>query len=143
VPALKLRRKEEAKGIAEAKLPQLVVVNRPLVGVACEVTRCGPSGVRTADVYLSFDEGQTWEKSQPDEPLTVSGGDPEHLPFRAKVMVRIPKDEVSCGIFVVVKNRAGVGIAPPNRGTIPQMRVELDTKAPEALLNPPRPDGDN
>jgi len=122
-------------------LVPLTVVSRTHVKVEFDVTRCGPSGLGSADVWLMADDGQGWQKTQSDEPLLLPQGDlPLGGPIKAGVMVKIPQPEVIYGIYLVVKSKAGVGLPPPQRNTAPQMRVELDTKSPEATLRlPPMP----
>jgi hypothetical protein len=129
-------------GLASSALPPLTVVNRPQVKVDFQITRCGPSGLGTADVYLSADDGQSWEKTQTDEPLSLPNqGDPSMgSPIQAGVMVKVPRPEVPYGVYLVIKSKAGVGLPPPHRGSMPQMRVEMDTAAPEAKLRLPVPD---
>jgi hypothetical protein len=43
------------------------------------------------------------------------------------------------GFYLVVKSGAGLSVPPPKPGDAPQMRVEVDTTAPEALLFGPQP----
>jgi hypothetical protein len=130
------------RGMEFGAEPRLTVVNRPQFKVEFQITRVGPSGLGTADVYLTTDEGQTWEKTQNDEPLTLLPWAPNqpNVPTRAEVTVRIPRPEIAYGVYVVVKSKAGVGAPPPQRGTKPMVRVELDTTPPEATLRLPVPD---
>ncbi len=125
-------------------LPRLVITNRPVVALEFDVMRWGPSGLGSVDVWVTYDDGQTWEPSQTNEPLHLPHGElPPSGSIRAGVNVKIPRPEVICGIYLVVKSKVGVSLEPPQHGTIPQLRVELDTRAPEAVLNPHKPGGDS
>jgi hypothetical protein len=124
-------------------LPQLTIVRRDFVKLEFEVARCGPSGVGTVDVYLTTDDGMHWERTQHDVPVTMLAGTEymAGMPLRGSVLVKLPQPEVPYGIYLVVKSKANLGEPPPTPGKLPQMRVEVDVKAPEAqLLLPPTPD---
>ena len=54
--------------------------------------------------------------------------------------VSLPKDEQTYGFYLVVKNRAGLGKAPPQSGDLPQVRLERDLTLPEAFLFKPEAD---
>jgi hypothetical protein len=124
---------------ASAALPQVMVVRTPELKLEFEVTKAGPSGVGSVDVYLSTDDGQRWDPSQKDLKIDVPGGLGTQQGFasRGTVTVTLPRQEVTYGIYLVVKNGAGLGKPPPHNGEPPQMRVEVDTKVPEADLMVP------
>jgi len=108
-----------------------------------EVARCGPSGLGKADVYLTTDEGQHWERSQTDVPVVSEGSNYQGMagvPIQASVSVALPKTEVIYGIYLIVKSGAGLGEPPPQPGRMPQMRVEVDTQEPIVDLLLPSPD---
>jgi hypothetical protein len=94
------------------------------------------------EVYVTLDDGQTWEKSPADNsanlPLTADarGG----VPVKGSVMVPLNREGVVHGYYIVVKNRAGLGKPAPQRGDLPQIRVEVDITPPEAQLYCPVPD---
>jgi hypothetical protein len=93
-------------------------------------------------VYVTTDEGATWEKSQADPNVTLPVT-PEmrgSQPVRGNVTVNLAKDGVIYGFYLVVKSRAGLGKEPPRPGDPPQVRIELDTMQPEAELYAPQPD---
>ncbi len=117
--------------------PPFFIVNRPVVKLDFTIKSCGPSGLGTADIYLTSDEGATWRKTQANEPLLGVPAESAVLgPVQAAVMVKIPQQDTVFGIYVDAKNKVGVG-RPPGPGTVPQMRVEMDAAAPEAELRLP------
>jgi hypothetical protein len=123
-------------------LPPLQLVNTPQFRVEFEVTKCGPSGLGGVDVWLTADDGRTWEKSVGDHrPALPPAGTPGNaLPQRGAVTITLPREGVIYGITVLVKNRAGLSKPPPRPGEPPQLRVEVDATLPEAELYAPVPD---
>ncbi len=118
----------------------LTVVSREKIKVEFDVARCGPSGLGSADVWLTADDGLTWKKMQSDEPLNLPPEEPLGGPIKAWVVVNIPQPEIVYGIYVVVKSKAGVGLPAPQQNTPPHLRVELDKLCPQAELRyPPVP----
>lgn len=123
-------------------LPSLQIVNKRQVKLGFDVTRFGPSGLGGVDVYVTTDEGATWEKSagDPNVSLPVTPETRGAQPVRGSVTVNLPRDGVIYGFYLVVKNRAGLGKEPPRSGDLPHARIELDTTGPEAKLYLPQPD---
>ncbi len=74
------------------------------------------------------------------EPLSLPADDAvKGRPTRAKVTVKIPQPEVTWGVYLVAKNKRGLCLPGPQHGTVPQLRVELDNRVPEAMLYLPSP----
>lgn len=123
-------------------LPQLQIVNKKQMKLAFDVTRVGPSGLGAVDVYVTEDEGGTWEKavSGPGENLPVSPETNSAGPLRGTVTVQIPKEGKPIGYYLVVKSRAGLGKPAPVPGESPHVRLECDTVLPNAELYAPQPD---
>jgi hypothetical protein len=126
-----------------AALPPLQIINKKQVKLDFEVGECGPSGIGSVEVYVTMDDGHTWEKSAIDAntmlpPATdVRAGQPLH----GSVMVQLNKPEPAVyGFYLVVKSRAGRGKPAPRSGDLPQVRVEVDTTPPAADLYPIKPD---
>jgi hypothetical protein len=120
-------------------LPQVKIVSQPQVQVGFGVDHLGPSGVGKVDVYLTTNDGLKWERAATETP--VRGVENGLASGRDSITVKIPRQEIVYGIFLVVKNGAGVGGPPPRDGQDrPMMRVELDTQGPEAKLYQPLPD---
>lgn len=124
------------------QLPRCQIVNKKQVKLDFEVAKFGPSGLGGVDVYLTTDEGLTWEKSagDPGVSLPVPGEARGAGPVHGSVTVALPRDGVIYGFYLVVKNRAGLGKLPPNPGDAPQIRIELDTTLPVAELYAPQPE---
>jgi hypothetical protein len=123
-------------------LPALQIVNKRQVKLGFSVGRFGPSGLGSVDVYVTTDEGATWEKSpgDPNVTLPVTGEARGLGPVKGSVTVNLPKDAVVYGFCLVVKSRAGLGKPPPRAGDPPQVRIEVDTTMPTAELYAPQPD---
>jgi hypothetical protein len=122
-------------------LPPLRIVNKKQVKIDFDVTDYGPSGVGSVDVYVTTDEGATWEltKAEPGT-MPVVGDGKGSGPLTGSVSALLPKDGVIYGFYLVVKSRAGLGQDPPRSGDVPQLRVELDTLPPKAELYAPQPE---
>jgi hypothetical protein len=123
-------------------LPPLQIVNKRQAKLSFDVSKFGPSGLGNVEVYVTTDEGNTWN------PMTIEGGvqlPPVsemrlNQPVTGSVTVNLPRDNVTYGITVVVKSKAGLGRPKPVAGDVPQIRLELDTTPPEAFLKMPKPD---
>ncbi len=128
--------------VTRGSLPALQVVNKRQVKLDFDVGAVGPSGLGSVEVYATTDEGASWE-SVPAGPDTVlpSGTDGRPAaPVRGSVTVNLAREGVPYGFCIVVKNRAGIGKPPPQRGDAPQVRLELDEKPPLAKLYAPTQD---
>jgi hypothetical protein len=103
------------------------ITNSTQVTLDYEVSKVGPSGVGSVELYLTQDEGHTWQRYADDPKL------------KPPMTVNLPGEGVF-GLRLVVRSRAGLGQRPPQSGDLPQMRVEVDTTPPVAKLFPPQPD---
>jgi hypothetical protein len=134
------------KGVAEPKppsiaaprkLPPLQHINQFEFMVEYEVSKVGPSGVGSVMLYWTRNDGQTWKEYAYDERIEnpING-------TRLQRMVRFQEGEPDgiYGFILVVKNRANIGRQPPQAGEVPELRIELDTRAPEADLYEPTRD---
>jgi hypothetical protein len=128
--------------VTRGALPPLRIVNKRQVKLDFEVAKFGPSGLGSVDVYMTVDEGATWEKSpaDPSVSLPVSSEIRGAAPVRGSVTVHMNKEGITYGFHVVVKSRAGLGKPPPQPGDPPQIRMEVDTTLPEAELYSPQAD---
>jgi hypothetical protein len=133
---------DSGSGTYRGSLPALQIVNRGQVKLGFDVTKFGPSGLGSVDVYMTTNEGSTWEK-MPGEPLVSLPLSPDGRgPVRGNVTVSMNKEGLVYGFYLVVKSRAGLGKPPPQAGDPPQVRVELDTTPPDAQLFAPQPASD-
>jgi hypothetical protein len=116
------------RGPADATAP-LEIINATQAAIDYEVTKLGPSGVGKVDLYLTRDEGRSWEHYAED--LHPRSGSP--------LTVNLPGEGVY-GLRLVAASGAGLAKRAPQPGELPQTRIEVDTTAPVAKLNPPQPD---
>jgi hypothetical protein len=107
----------------------LELTNSAQTTIDYEVTRSGPSGVGKVELYLTQDEGRTWQHYTED--LQPRAGSP--------LAVTLPGEGIY-GLRLVVTSGAGLAKRPPQPGDLPQMRIEVDTTAPLVKLYPPQPD---
>jgi hypothetical protein len=119
------------------------MVRKRHISIDYEVTKFGPSGIKSVDLYYTRDDGRSWEqcKGTADTPVPLpapeAGGTSPSL--KRSLTVNLPADGLY-GFYLVVTSGAGRGNPPPRPGiTPPQMRVEVDTIAPEANLVTPMP----
>jgi hypothetical protein len=117
-------------------LPPLQVVKSPQVTLEYAVDKVGPSGVGKVELWLTRDDGQTWRRYAVDE---SAEGQPAAKNGKHQRAVELPPADGVYGLTLVVQSRAGLGKPPPKPGEVPQMRIELDSKAPEAQLFVPTP----
>jgi hypothetical protein len=123
-------------------LPALQIVNRGQVKLGFDVTKFGPSGLGAVDVYVTMNEGSTWEK-MPGEPQVSLPLSPDSRGMvRGNVLVPLAREGATYGFYLVVKSKAGLGKPPPSAGMPPHVRVEMDTTPPEAKLFAPQPAAD-
>lgn len=127
-------------GEPRGALPGVRIVNKRQVQLEFGVAKIGPSGLGNVDVYLTLDEGATWEKvrSEPITPTTSAEG--KEGAITGSVTVQLDKEGLVYGYYLVVKSRAGLGRPAPKRGEPPQIRVEMDMTPPHVELYSPQPD---
>jgi hypothetical protein len=105
-----------------------------------DVNNLGPSGFGSVEVYVTTDEGSHWTQLPPD---TAPIQPPEMRGLgqaRGNVSVHLPDDGKVFGFYLIVRSRAGMGKDRPLAGTLPQIRLERDMKAPDAALKSADPD---
>jgi hypothetical protein len=108
-------------------LPPLQMVSNKQVVIDYEVTHHGPSGIGRVELWMTPDDGKTWEKYTQTEninpPLTVE-----------------LREDGIYGFRLVLQSKAGLQKPPPVSGELPEMRLELDTTPPVAQLFQPELD---
>jgi hypothetical protein len=128
---------------ARKPLPPLQYVNSPVVLLEYELSKVGPSGVGSVEIFYTLNDGQTWELLAADDRVVgkTSGG-------RHNGQVELGADGIY-GFTLVVKSQAQVKqemasddrkTHGPQAGDVPDIRVEVDTSAPTAEMYPPRRD---
>jgi hypothetical protein len=120
-----------------APLPQIQVVRDPQITLRYTVKDVGPSGLGAVELYVTRDDGRTWQLA-PTPPSVVpslttdAAGAPG--PQNLTLTVGLNSGEGVYGFTIAVRSKAGLGTPPPQPGTPPRLRVELDTTPPEANL---------
>ncbi len=110
-----------------APVPNLSMTNNRQLTLDYEVTKVGPSGIGRVELWVTRDDGKTWQKFA------------ENPELKPPMKVDLP-GEGQYGFRLVLHSRAGRGQPAPMPGAIPEMRLELDTTSPTAELFRPEPD---
>ena len=125
---------QAAPNLQPRGMPQLQLVNDPEIVLEFEVSKVGPSGLKSIEVWVTRDGGASWTSyAEEESPSQITSGG------KYERRLKLPEDGVY-GISLVVKSKAGLGRPAPRAGEIPEMLVELDTVPPEGTLLPPVPD---
>jgi len=127
---------------ARGPLPQLQMLRKRQITIDYEVTKFGPSGIKSVDLYVTRDDGVHWQLGLTEDnigaPLPPEGK--PSLPAVKRSLTVDLREDGLYGFYLVVKSWAGLGKPPPRDGIdIPQIRIEVDTTAPQARLLEPRP----
>jgi hypothetical protein len=97
------------------------LLNTTRASVDYRIDQVGPSGVGKVDVYVTTDQGQSWQRFR------------EITDRRSPAEVDLP-GEGTFGIRLVITNGNGFGGTPPRRGDQPDCWVEVDTTGPFVQL---------
>jgi hypothetical protein len=106
--------------------PRCQLINRTHTTLQYQIDQAGPSGINKVEVWMTRDEGQTWERLCED---------PDH---KSPADIDLPGDGVY-GLVLVVCSGSGTCSPIPARGDAPDYRVEVDTTSPSAQLTGVRP----
>jgi hypothetical protein len=121
-------------------LPAIQYVNQHQVMLEYELRRVGPSGIGGIELWLTRDDGGTWEPYAADEDVHGSAvNNRQKRKFDLRDASDRPFADGVYGLTLVVKNRAGMG-KKPRPGDVPEIRIEIDTTLPEAKLFEPTAD---
>jgi hypothetical protein len=122
-------------------LPPLQIIKDRQINLQYTVRDLGPSGLGSVELYVTRDEGRTWVRAQGVQtvpPSVAAEGKGTPGPIQLALPVELAGEGVY-GFCIVVKSKAGLGTPPPQPGTPPRLRVEVDTTPPEATLFKPQP----
>jgi hypothetical protein len=108
-------------------LPPPQIISFTQINLDYEVIKQGPSGLKAVELWLTRDDGRTWEKY---------ADDPDH---NSPLTARLPGDGVY-GLKLVSYSGAGFSQGPPTPGEVPEMRVEVDMLKPVVQLTAVEPD---
>ena len=119
VPASAIEVKAEKITGAASQTPGAAkqYINTTHASLKYQIEQVGPSGIGKVEVWMTRDEGQTWQRLCED---------PNR---RSPVEVDLP-GEGSYGVSVLATNGNGVGGEPPGRGDVPDFRLEVDMTKP-------------
>lgn len=113
-----------------ALLPNVQVINVARFDVAYDIEQKGPSGVSKAEVWVTRDDGRTWQRlsttEKTDGPITVD------LAGKGSQQV-----EGIYGIKIVLLSGAGLSNGPPAPGEAPDLRVDVDLTPPVVKMYEP------
>jgi len=99
------------------------MVNSRQFNIAYKLQDVGPSGVSSVEMYVTRDDGATWNRY---------GEDPDRTsPFSV-----IVPDEGQYGLNLVVRSGVGLAADPPQPGERPSMVIQVDQTAPLIELLP-------
>jgi hypothetical protein len=110
----------------EQGLANRQLVNSTHAVLDYRIDQVGPSGVSKVEVWMTADEGKSWQRlcEDPDR--------------RSPVEFDLPREGLY-GICVVVTNGNSISDPPPSAGTVPDWWIEVDTTRPTAQLQSVRP----
>jgi len=119
--------------VAGMPLPATQIINVARFDLAYEVEQKGPSGISKAEVWITRDDGKTWQKwsetEKVESPVTVD------LATRNN-----PQVEGVYGLKIVLLSGAGLSKGPPISGDVPDMRFDVDLTPPVVKIYEPIPD---
>jgi hypothetical protein len=110
----------------DASMANRQLINSMHVVLDYRIDQVGPSGVSKIDVWMTPDEGKTWQRVLEDR---------EH---RSPVEFDLPHEGLY-GVCLVVTNGNSISDPPPAAGTTPDWWIEVDTTRPTAQLQSVRP----
>ena len=120
------------------ELQNTQLINSTQISLSYNVSQFGPSGVSSAKLYITDNEGATWQYLTEDR--TVNSKLTTNQPAEGRITASLP-GEGTFGFRLVVESGAGLSKgAPVNGMDRPEMRVEVDLTPPEVNLYPPAPD---
>lgn len=97
------------------------VLNTTRASMDYRIDQVGPSGVGKVEIWITSDQGQTWQRLGEDAD--------RHSPAD----IDLPGDGLF-GVRLVITNGSGFGGSPPARGDQPSAWIEVDTTPPFVQL---------
>jgi hypothetical protein len=118
-------------------LPPLQIIKDRQITLSYTVRDVGPSGLGSVELWVTRDNGQTWQPAggmANVNQLPTADAKGAAGPVQLSLPVELP-GEGAYGFYIVVKSKAGLGTPPPQPGTSPRLRVEVDQTPPKATLS--------
>jgi hypothetical protein len=97
------------------------------------VDKVGASGLGSVDLYVTRDDGATWQRLTGEQLPAPAPGLDGVTPAKRSIAAELP-GEGRYGFYLIVRSGVGLGKPPPRNGDRPQMRVEVDMTPPEGTL---------
>lgn len=114
-------------------LPTAQVINVARFDLAYDVEEKGPSGISKTEVWVTRDDGKSWQKWSSSEKV--------ESPIAVDLATRNnPQVEGVYGLKIVLLSGAGLSKGPPVSGDAPDMRVDVDLTPPVVKIYEPVPD---
>ena len=112
-------------------MPSRQIINTTRASLAYQIDQVGPSGIGKVEVWVTVDQGHSWQRVCEDagrrSVAPAAGPTPRHAEFE------LPGDGVY-GVRIVVTNGNGFGGRTPIAGDQPQCWIEVDTACPVVAL---------
>jgi hypothetical protein len=112
---------------ARGPLPEIVHVRDRQAAIDFEIASKGPSGIKRIQVFVTQNDGQTWNPYFETPPNQTTS--PLALPLQL--------DEGLYGFRLVLFSGADQTVGPPRPGDAPEFRVQVDRTAPRVSLYAP------
>jgi hypothetical protein len=125
-PIIESRSEKTTPAAAHAPSSTRQVLNNTHVSLKYQIEQQGPSGIGKIEVWVTRDEGQTWQRLCEDTKK------------KSPVEIDLPGEGVY-GLSLVVTNGNGNGGEPPAKGDAPDWRLEVDTTKPVGQVVAVRP----
>jgi hypothetical protein len=103
------------------------LINTTQISLDYEVPRVGPSGIKSVKLYMTRDDGRSWEELADDKDL------------QSPINATLPGEGLF-GFRLVVESGAGLSKGMPMPGDAPELRIEVDLTLPYIELYQPAPD---
>jgi hypothetical protein len=115
---------------SRADLPPIQHVRDTQISIDFAVEQQGPSGVKKIEVYMTQDDGETWQRWT--ETFEVS----------SPLQLQLPQApyEGTLGFKLVAYSGVLQSFGPPQRGDVPDVRLHVDRTPPKVDLYPLEPD---
>jgi hypothetical protein len=109
------------------EMRNIQLINTTQISLDYEVPRVGPSGIKSVKLYMTRDDGRSWEELADDKDL------------QSPINATLPGEGLF-GFRLVVESGAGLSKGMPMPGDAPELRIEVDLTLPYIELYQPAPD---
>lgn len=106
------------------------LINSTEISLAYEASKIGPSGLKAAKLFMTMDDGHSWQELAEDRNR------------QQRIGAKLPGEGVY-GFRLMLESGAGLSKGPPLAGDQPEMRIEVDLTPPQVELFELAPDPAN